>query len=152
MTRRKTANSENQILDLLKRRGLSITEGRKRILGLFINQQGALSHGDLEKKAGVGFDRVTIYRTLQTFVEKGIVHTIPSADNQTRYALCKEECSDGQHRHHHVHFVCQNCSKTFCLDEVATPTVRLPKGYAVQQIEMLVQGTCRHCAPTARLR
>ena len=152
MGQKKSINHESHVLDLLKREGLSITEGRKRILGYFLNHHGALSHGDLEKKAGSGFDRVTIYRTLQTFVEKGIIHTIPSSDNQTRYALCKEECSSGNHRHHHVHFVCGKCQKTYCLDEVATPAVKLPKGYAVQQIEMLVQGTCRQCAITPRLR
>lgn len=150
MSRKKQAKSESKILELLKRRGLSITEGRMRILDYFFKQQGALSPGELEKRAGS--DRVTIYRTLQTFVEKGILHSIPSSDNQTRYALCKEECSSGNHQHHHIHFVCSQCGKTYCLDEVATPAVKLPKGYAVHQIEMLVQGTCRLCAITSRVR
>jgi Fur family ferric uptake transcriptional regulator len=33
----------------------------------------------LKQKRGEHFDRVTVYRTLQTFVEKGIIHTIPTA-------------------------------------------------------------------------
>ncbi len=61
--------------NLLKKNGLSITGSRKKILQLFFEQPGALAHGDIEKRAGEKFDRVTIYRTLQTFVDKGIMLT-----------------------------------------------------------------------------
>lgn len=145
-SRKKTSSqNDEQALALLRKRQLSITDGRKKILQLFLGKEGALSHGDIEKKAGTSFDRVTIYRTLQTFVDKGLIHSIPSADNSIRYALCKEECADGHHRHHHVHFICNNCQQTFCLDEVATPTVKLPRGYVVEEIELLAKGICRAC-------
>src|SRR6202020_3581856 len=92
--------------DLLKKTQLSVTDGRHRILELFLQQEGALSHGDIEKKAGEKFDRVTVYRTLQAFLEKGLIHSIPSSDNSIRYALCKEDCSGGQPPDDHVHFIC----------------------------------------------
>src|SRR4029453_9112124 len=57
--------------EILRRNSLSVTESRKKILILFMNIHGALAHGDIERKAGEKFDRVTVYRTLQTFVEKG---------------------------------------------------------------------------------
>src|SRR6201985_3966906 len=98
--------------DLLKKNHLSITGGRKKILELFLQQDGALSHSDIEKRAGEKFDRVTVYRTLQTFLEKGLIHSIPTADNSIRYALCKDHCSAGQQRGDHVHFICNNCGTT----------------------------------------
>lgn len=131
--------------DILKRNNLSVTESRKKILHLFYGFPGALAHNDIEKRAGEKFDRVTIYRTLQTFVEKGIIHAIPTSDNAVRYALCKEECSEGHHYDNHVHFVCTNCGKTFCIDEVIVPEVILPKGYSVTQVEMQVNGICKEC-------
>ena len=82
---------------ILKRNQLSITDSRKRILELFVQNSGALEHADIEKKTGEKFDRVTVYRTLQSFLEKGIIHTIPTSGNSVRYALCKEECRDGHH-------------------------------------------------------
>lgn len=144
------AATEKKSIDLLKRQSLSVTESRKRILQIFLDQPGALSHGEIEKKAGMIFDRVTIYRTLQTFVDRGLIHTIPSAENAVRYALCKDECGDGHHRHEHIHFVCTRCEQTFCLDEVVTPVIRLPKGYSTSQIEILVQGKCKQCATVVR--
>jgi len=132
--------------DILKKNRLSITASREKILHLFLEKKGALAHGDIEKKAGEKFDRVTIYRTLQTFVEKGIIHTIPTADNSIRYALCKADCEEGHHHDHHIHFHCIHCSNVYCLDDVVTPSVKLPAGYTASQIEVVVEGTCKNCS------
>src|SRR6478672_9806653 len=136
---------ETRIHDILKRNQLSVTDSRTKILELFLQQEGAVAHGDIEKKTGEKFDRVTVYRTLQTFVEKGIIHTIPTADNAIRYALCKDECSEGHHHDHHIHFVCTNCSNTYCLDDVVTPEIKLPKGYQAEHTEVVVEGVCKNC-------
>lgn len=133
------------IAGTLKKNNLSITESRRKILQLFLEETGALSHGDIEKRAGESFDRVTVYRTLQTFVEKGIIHTIPTADNSIRYALCKDECSEGHHHDHHIHFICSNCHKTYCLDDVVTPDIKLPRGYTAAHTEVVVEGICKNC-------
>jgi len=132
--------------DILKKSRLSVTASREKILNLFLDQSGALAHGDIEKRAGEKFDRVTIYRTLQAFVEKGIIHTIPTADNSILYALCKDDCEEGHHHDHHVHFICKQCHNTYCLDNVVTPDIKLPAGYSAKQIEVVVEGICRQCS------
>jgi len=134
-----------KISEILKRNQLSVTSGRTKILELFLGHDGALSHSDIEKKAGEKFDRVTVYRTLQAFLEKGLIHSIPTADNSIRYALCKDNCSEGHHHDDHVHFVCQACGNTVCLEDVTVPDIRLPKGFVSQQVEMVVSGVCKSC-------
>jgi Fur family ferric uptake transcriptional regulator len=131
--------------DLLRKSSLSVTEGRKKILQLFFDQPGALAHADIEKKAGEKFDRVTIYRTLQAFVDKGIIHVIPTRDNSILYGLCKDECGEGHHHDQHVHFVCESCNQTYCLDSVVTPSVPLPGGYKAKDVEVVVKGICKQC-------
>ncbi len=135
----------NEIKEILKRNQLSITASREKILQLFIDHTGALAHADIEKKAGEKFDRVTVYRTLQTFMDKGIIHSIPTADNSIRYALCKDDCQQGHHHDQHIHFVCDACNNTYCLDDVVTPEIRLPKGYSGKHIEVVVEGICVNC-------
>ena len=132
--------NEKKAEELLKKNQLSITGGRRKILELFLQQDGALSHSDIEKKAGEKFDRVTVYRTLQAFLEKGLIHSIPTSDNSIRYALCKDDCSGGQHRDDHVHFICNTCGNTVCLEDVTVPPIKLPRGYVSEQGEMLVSG------------
>ena len=131
--------------DILRRNSLSITESRKKILNLFLNVPGALAHGDIERKAGEKFDRVTVYRTLQTFVEKGIIHTIPTTDNSVRYALCKDNCAGGHHHDDHVHFICLQCGTTLCLEEVVVPEIKMRRGFSINEIEMVVKGICLDC-------
>lgn len=130
--------------DILHRRQLSSTESRRRILSLFLNSHDALTHGDIEKEVGDKYDRVTIYRTLQTFEEKGIIHAIPTADNAILYALCKE-CEDGHHHDDHVHFICRACSRTICLDDVVSPRIALPAGYKAETVQVVMQGVCKEC-------
>ncbi len=140
-----SAVKEQEAIRLLKKNRLSVTAGRKKILLLFLGRNDALTHGDIEKGAGEKFDRVTIYRTLQAFVESGIIHTIPTTDNSIRYALCKDACGNGQHQDQHIHFICTLCQSIICLDEVVTPAIQLPEGFAPQSIKVVAEGICKNC-------
>ncbi|TAF50005.1 MAG: transcriptional repressor [Sphingobacteriia bacterium] len=136
---------EKDINQMLKDHGLSSTETRRTILGFFHAADKALAHADIETMGTVPLDRVTIYRTLQSFVEKGLLHSIPSADNAVRYALCKDHCADGHHHDNHVHFMCDQCSRTYCLDEITIPRIKLPLGFTACQTDLVVSGVCKTC-------
>ena len=134
-----------EVNDILRKNQLSVTDSRRSILELFINSNGALAHADIEKQTGEKFYRVTVYRTLQAFMEKGIIHTIPTSDNSIRYALCKDDCTEGHHHDHPVHFLCSVCMKTTCLDSVTVPEIKLPKGFKFMESQMIVTGVCENC-------
>lgn len=134
-----------QISELLRKHQLSVTESRIKILELFLKADNALEHHDIEVKTREKFDRVTVYRTLQTFMDKGIVHNIPTNDNSVKYALCKHNCEEGHHHDDHVHFICSNCGTTTCLDEVHVPDIKLPRGYKAKQTEVIMSGICKEC-------
>lgn len=134
-----------KVPEILKRSGLSVTESRVQILGLFLDSDEALAHADIEKMTRPDIDRVTVYRTLQTFLERGIVHAIPAKDNVLRYALCRHDCAEGRHRDDHVHFICDTCDKTICLEGVMVPSVKLPRGFRPVQSSMIVSGICDGC-------
>ncbi len=130
---------------ILKTSSLSITSSRKKILEIFLSASTALAHQDIEKLAEQ-YDRVTIYRTLQTFLDRGIIHTIPTTDNTIKYALCSDDCiTSGHHHDNHVHFLCDQCGRTLCLDDVSIPAITLPKGYSMKEINMVVNGICKTC-------
>lgn len=140
-----SAKNKELITQLLRSSNLSVTDTRVKILELFFKSSGALEHADFERLSGKAFDRVTIYRTLQTFLDKGIIHKIPTSDTSVRYALCKSECREHEHHDHHVHFRCEECGSTQCLDETEVPAISLPKGYAVHNVEVVVSGVCKEC-------
>ncbi len=137
--------NNSKLRNIFRRKHLSITDSRAKILSLFLNSNDALTHGDIERNAGEKFDRVTVYRTLQTFVEKGIIHAIPTADNAIRYALCKD-CTEDHHHDDHVHFICSNCNTTICLDDIVSPQINLPAGYVADDVQVVINGICKNCS------
>lgn len=131
---------------ILKSHKIRQTDCRKDILGEFITRGYALSQPDLERAVGTEFDRVTIYRTLSLYLDKGIIHKVLDDKGAMKYALCPETCSEHHHHHEHVHFKCSNCSQTTCLDHVELPSFSLPGGYQVKESNLLLQGICPKCA------
>jgi Fur family transcriptional regulator, ferric uptake regulator len=130
---------------LLRDFRLRTTPSRQEILHLFLRKEYALSHGDIEKEINNSLDRVTVYRTLKTFLDKGLIHKVLDDEGSLKYALCNEACTTAGHHHNHVHFKCTACGQTNCLD-VETPPVKLPKGYKPKEINILIQGICENCS------
>lgn len=139
------ASVKTRIDKILRDNRLSVTGSRRDVLSLFFENQSALDHADIEKGTAEQYDRVTIYRTLQSFLEKGIIHVIPTQDSSTLYALCKDDCGEGHHHDNHVHFICNQCRTTTCLDDVLIPEVRLPDGFKPADMQMTVTGICKPC-------
>ncbi|UBM57382.1 transcriptional repressor [Marinilongibacter aquaticus] len=129
----------------LKQHNLRHTECREEVLNAFLNSRAALSHSDIENTIDDKYDRVTIYRTLKTFLEKGIIHKILDADGGSKYALCKNECSKEDHHHDHVHFKCTQCGNTTCMEQIDIPKIVLPQGYSREEINLLIEGQCPNC-------
>ena len=130
---------------LLRNFKLRSTPNRQDILDLFLQRNYALSQGDIEKEIDNHLDRVTVYRTLKTFLDRGLIHKVLDDEGSLKYALCKEACHAPVHHHDHVHFKCLQCGQTNCLD-IDVPPVRLPKGYRSQEVNVLIQGICERCS------
>ncbi len=130
---------------ILKDYELRTTTSRAAILTLFIKNSFALSYSDIEREIASSFDRVTVYRTLKTFLDKGVIHKVLDDEGSLKYALCSEPCSTHEHHHEHVHFKCQKCGQTNCLEQVTIPEVFLPRGFKANEMNLLIQGTCDKC-------
>lgn len=129
---------------LLKDFRLRTTVSRQAILHLFLQKDYALSHGDIENGIDNSLDRVTVYRTLKTFLDKGLIHKVLDDEGSLKYALCNEACSIKGHHHDHVHFKCVKCGQTSCLD-IEVPGIKLPKGFKPKEVNILIQGICNQC-------
>lgn len=91
-------------------------------------------------------DRTTLYRTLKTFEEKGLVHQINDDTGIPKYALCKHDHQAGKHNDLHLHFHCTQCGDTVCLTNHQIPQISLPDKFTPENINMLVKGICDKCS------
>lgn len=123
---------------------LKSTPCRSMVLTLLRNNERAMASAEIEQQIDQTIDRVTVYRTLKTFLDKGLIHKVLDDEGVAKYALC-QECSSEGHNHEHVHFKCESCGQTQCLDDVQIPEIKLPKGFRSRQKNILIQGRCDRC-------
>lgn len=134
--------SINEILELHKLRS---TPCRVNVIAYFLKHDFAIAHADLESELKSYFDRVTLYRTLKSFLDKGLIHKVIDNEGSPKYALCSHNCSTHNHAHNHVHFKCNTCGHTTCLEHIFIPIPSLPKNYTISETNLLVTGICDKC-------
>lgn len=130
--------------DKLTSRNIKPTAMRELVLDILTEQKMAISLSDLEQKFHKS-DRVTLYRTLKTFEENKLIHSIDDGTGAVKYALCKESCQCHP-EDLHVHFFCLKCQHTFCLSDIPIPSINLPVNFSMENINMVVKGVCSNCS------
>jgi Fur family ferric uptake transcriptional regulator len=127
----------------LKDNSIKPTAMRLLVLKFLTEQNKAVSLQDIEL-AFERADKSTLFRTLKTFENSKIIHSIEDGTGHLKYALCLEGCSCSPIDLHY-HFHCNMCKETFCLTELNVPTIELPKNFEMQQANMVIKGICGTC-------
>lgn len=139
------ADPDERFTPLLRRNKLKVTQPRLRVLQIIFEKEIAISQPELEKLLGDTVDRVTLYRVLATFEEKGILHKIFDLHGTATYALCSIDCDEHQHHDEHVHFICTVCNSIYCLEDFKMPKINLPEGYQLDSVNVNAVGLCAQC-------
>lgn len=130
--------TENKLID----KNTRPTSMRILVYDFLSTQEVALSLSEVEEYFDRA-DRITIYRTLKTFEEKGIVHGIQEGQT-TKYKLCDDNCDEDSHNDWHLHFYCKICKETTCREDVLIPH-DLGGNFRVDETQFLVKGICEKC-------
>jgi Fur family ferric uptake transcriptional regulator len=117
------------------------TSMRILVYDFLSSQHSAVSLSEIENQFSV-VDRITIYRTLNTFEEKGIVHSIQE-NKTTKYKLCSDECNEQTHKDLHLHFYCKICKETTCRDNFLLPD--FSNTFRIDEIRFFAKGICENC-------
>lgn len=127
----------------LQDRGIKPTAMRTLVLEKLMIQQYAISHKELLTQFEK-VDNVTVFRTLKTFLEKKLIHSIDDGTGIIKYALCGLHCrcipTDL-----HTHFHCLRCEQTFCLTDSQIPEVTVPKNFIIKSTNLVIKGFCDNC-------
>lgn len=130
--------------EVLKKYKIRITPFRVSVLKAFLNADQAISMNDIEDYLGE-HDRVTLYRTIKSFTEKGVIHEITMPGNIRKLALGSFSNEVHEHQdHQHVHFQCVSCNEVFCIDVEDSPQITI-KGFEIEEVEIQAKGKCIAC-------
>ncbi len=127
---------------ILAEHGVKATANRLMIARALADAHRPLTMTELEDMLET-IDKSNVFRTLQVFREAHLVHALEDTGDGVRYEFCH---SHGDHDDDlHVHFYCETCHKTFCLEDIPVPTVSIPTGYTTYSASMLLRGVCPSC-------
>jgi Fe2+ or Zn2+ uptake regulation protein len=81
--------------------------------------------------------KTTVYNTLKTFQDYGLVHGVTIEDNEVRYDAILEK---------HAHFKCSKCGQLYDI-EMDTKVLHLKSvsGHVVKESHLYFKGICKSC-------
>ncbi len=129
---------------ILKDHGFNCTQMQIATLKVLIQSEHPVSRGDiLDSLEDRSPDKTTVYRILERFCEKGIVHKAYVDKRAWEYELA-DKCTD---RQCHPHFKCTNCGKVTCLFDVHAPLVQgLGDEFIFQRQMTMIEGIGPECS------
>lgn len=132
--------------DLLRKAGLEPTRNRLAVLSVLTGARSPLAAREvgerLEARPDAAMNRVTVYRILELFAERGVLTRLACPDRVDRYCLGASPLHPD-----HAHFFCQNCGGMRCL---RPECVRLEAAQdascgRIETTQVILAGTCRDC-------
>ncbi|MEX0773108.1 MAG: transcriptional repressor [Balneolales bacterium] len=138
-------NKANELEQRLLLRKIQPTSMRLLVLDCLVQQEAAVSLSDLEKLLSRS-DRITLYRTMKTFEEKGLVHQIHDNSGIAKFALCATDCSCSYPDDVHIHFYCSPCDTTYCMPQLSVPHFDLPENFRADSGNFVISGHCPSCS------
>ena len=140
-----TDSKHKDALLTLQKAGISKTSQRLAVLDILLKATTPLSvntiRQSLETKANI--DKVTVYRILSLFRQRGIIREIASAGGANYFEMATLE------NPLHPHFSCRNCGAFTCLAPLPftqAPELILSKDdYSIDHIEINISGLCACC-------
>lgn len=125
-------------------RDVKATSNRLLVLGVLAAAGHPVSLAEIETRLDT-VDKTSIFRVLELFVAKDLVHVIDDGSRSFKYELC-HSAPDHEHDDEHVHFVCERCHRVVCLPETAVPPVPLPDGFRPHSVNYVIKGVCPDCS------
>lgn len=136
--------SKIELKELLESHGVKTTPNRLIVAGALLAGKRPLSLMELEDIIGT-IDKSGVFRCLTLFKERHLVHTIEDGGDGVRYELCLSHNPELD-EDTHIHFFCEKCHRTFCIEDLLIPPVTLPEGYSATTANYLVKGICPQCS------
>lgn len=132
-----------EIIEKLEKKGIKGTANRITVYRALANADVPVTLSMLEDEL-VTVDKSSIFRVLTLFLEHDVVHAFEDGRGVLHYELCGNEghcdLSDS-----HLHFYCETCHKSYCLDDVQLPDISLPDGFSAHSVSFVVKGECPEC-------
>ncbi len=126
--------------EFLRKYGLYVTEPRIAVVEDLMHHRTHATADEIYNRLSQihrGLSRASVYNILNSLAERHSIRTITIDERQTRYDIDRTA---------HAHFRCTHCGKVYDVDMPTIGSMRVPKGFLVDEQEVYYTGICSDCA------
>lgn len=133
-----------EAVKILESHDIKPTPNRILVVDRLLNASDApLGLIELEREIRT-MDRSSVLRVLSLLSKEGLVHIMEDGNGVSKYELC--HCSDHTAVNDmHVHFFCEKCQRTYCLQDCPIPDISIPEGFDLKSANFMLKGICPDC-------
>ena len=136
-------NKQLEFREICRQHGLAVTHQRQVIFKALAKSPDHPTPEDVYgrvKETVPSMSLATVYKTLHTFVEHGILRELSPLHGSLRV-----DWKTGPHHH----LVCTRCKKVMDIEDEELDRIeirkKLPRGFKVERVAVEVRGICREC-------
>lgn len=132
--------TEKEVANFLAANGVRPSAQRVAIYHLLHSKRHHLTADEILQALPsqlVGVTRMTVYNSLNLFVDKGIARTVADYETARRYDATTTP---------HAHFKCVSCGKIFDIPLSEEPSLpEIPDGFSIKDAQLYMTGKCHNC-------
>jgi Fur family transcriptional regulator, ferric uptake regulator len=134
---------DHHIISTLKALGIYITRNRIAVLKVLMQSSGAISVASIRSLSPVRLDRVSIYRTLKVFLERGVIFIVPNSNGIPYYMM--KAGKDLSKKQGAAFFICTHCGASESLEEPVLIEDRSSVDRQIKNRYVVLEGICIAC-------
>lgn len=127
----------------LEQKGVKPTANRILVYKVLAGLNNPASLSNIEGLL-LSMDKSSIFRVLTLFHEHDVVHSFEDGRGILNYELCLSKGACNM-KDNHVHFYCESCQRSFCLEDVHIHDIQLPEGFHAHSLSFVIKGECAEC-------
>lgn len=134
----------DKLKNILKQKNIKPTYHRLKTLEYIVENIGTHPTAEMIYDALKGeiptISMTTVYNTMNSFLDKGLVTSVIITGTEVRYDYNKS---------YHHHLQCRKCGKIFDIDvkcPFATGEKKLVNGHKIEEVHGYFKGICRNCS------
>ena len=131
-----------QLAEMLQHYGIRVSAQRIAVLEDIANCRKHPSAEEVYTKLSKSFhslSRTTVYNSLHTLTEKGLLRELEIESGCIRYDIAHQSSP-------HSHFVCQKCGRITDMPMPDGIQGTIPPDYSIECVDVFIKGICPECS------
>lgn len=138
--------TDREIIDMMRSAGIRPSAQRLAVMRYIGNSHSHPGPDEIYREIQHTFptlSRTTVYNSLHTLVDAGLVMELDIDKGNRRYDLALQTA--------HGHFICRRCGRISDIPLISEPKMTAPDGFKLDTVYIYGKGLCPQCADSKNI-